>query len=246
MRRRTVLGAVPAMLAGCSAPPTGARPGASPSSPSPSASRASPAVADGLPAEIVNGPRDAPRVALTFHGQGEPALVKRLLAELGSGGARVTVLAVGSWLDAQPDLARLVLDGGHELGNHTQNHLAIADLGADRVLAEIQGCADRLARLTGSIGAWFRPSQTQHATPLIEAQAAKVGYRTCLSYDVDSLDFTDPGAAAVVRNTLRSVRNGSVVSLHFGHAGTVEAMPALLDGLRRRGLAAVTMTELMR
>jgi peptidoglycan/xylan/chitin deacetylase (PgdA/CDA1 family) len=232
-----VLGAVPAVLAGCSAPRTVAGPVPS-APPAPSAAA--------LPAEIASGPRDAPRVALTFHGQGEPALVRKLLTELASGGARVTVLAVGSWLDAQPALARLVLDGGHELGNHTQNHLAIADLGADRALAEIQGCADRLTRLTGSIGTWFRPSQTQHATPLVESLAARVGYRTCLSYDVDSLDFTDPGPAAIVRNTLRSVRGGSVVSLHFGHAGTVEAMPELLDGLRQRGMTAVTMTELMR
>src|SRR5689334_20693603 len=131
MRRRIVLGAVPALLAGCSAPPPESRA----TDPSPSGGRVadpSPSVsANGpspLPAEIANGPRDAPRVALTFHGQGEPALVNRLLTELEAGGARVTVLAVGTWLDAQPALAKRVLDGGHELGNHTQNHLAIAGL----------------------------------------------------------------------------------------------------------------------
>jgi hypothetical protein len=35
------------------------------------------------------------------------------------------------------------------------------------------------------------------------------------------------------------------VSLHFGHAATVGAIPEILDGLRQRGLRAVTMTELM-
>jgi hypothetical protein len=34
--------------------------------------------------------------------------------------------------------------------------------------------------------------------------------------------------------------------MHFGHVGTVTAMPAILDGLHRRGLRPVTMTELMR
>jgi peptidoglycan/xylan/chitin deacetylase (PgdA/CDA1 family) len=210
-----------------------------------SGSGGAPAPSRALPAEVVNGPRDQARVALTFHGQGDPTIVKQLLTELESGQAHVTVLAVGSWLDAQPALAKLILDGGHDLGNHTQNHAAIASMNATQALAEIQACADRLRRLSGSIGTWFRPSQTQHATPLIRAQAAKVGYPTCLSYDVDSLDYTDPGAAAVTRNTLRSVQNGSIISLHFGHAGTVAAMPQMLDGLRQRGLKAVTMTELM-
>jgi hypothetical protein len=38
---------------------------------------------------------------------------------------------------------------------------------------------------------------------------------------------------------------GSIVSLHLGHLGTVQAIPAILDGLRSRGLAAVTMSDLM-
>jgi peptidoglycan/xylan/chitin deacetylase (PgdA/CDA1 family) len=114
-----------------------------------------------------------------------------------------------------------------------------------KMFAEINDCATTLRTLTGSIGTWFRPSQTQHSTPAIQAQAAKVGYATCLSYDVDSLDYTDPGAAAVVKTTLGIVRNGSIVSLHFGHPGTVPALPGILDGLRTKGLRAVTMTELM-
>ena len=39
-----------------------------------------------------------------------------------------------------------------------------------------------------------------------------------LSYDVDSRDFTDPGAA-VIRRNVASVTAGSVASLHLGHPG---------------------------
>jgi peptidoglycan/xylan/chitin deacetylase (PgdA/CDA1 family) len=62
---------------------------------------------------------------------------------------------------------------------------------------------------------------------------------------VDSLDFQDPGAEVVVRNVLRGARGGSIVSMHLGHPGTVTAMPALLDGLRKRGLRAVTVSTLL-
>ncbi len=198
-----------------------------------------------LPAEVVHGPRDRPYVALTFHGQGEPALVRQLLAVLAAQETRVTVLAVGSWLASQPDLATQVLDGGHELGNHTQNHLDITKMSPAQAYAEIDACAQQLKKLTGSVGTWFRPSQTQYATPTIQAQAARVGYPTCLSYDLDSLDHADPGPDVIVGTTLRAAQNGSIVSLHFGHAGTVAALPRVLDGLRQRGLHPVTMTELV-
>ncbi|MDJ0460766.1 polysaccharide deacetylase family protein [Streptomyces sp. H27-C3] len=255
---RAGAGALGAAFAGTLATGCGTHDGASEPAPSadtpaaapakqPAAPRPAPAPRrfPGLPVQITHGPRDRPRVALTFHGQGDPATAKAVLAEAERAGARVTVLAVGGWLDEHPALARRVLDGGHDLGNHTQRHLTISGMGEREAYAEITGCADRLRRLTGSIGTWFRPSRTQFATPLVQRLAGRAGYPHVLSYDVDSLDFTSPGAPAVTRKVAAEIRNGSVVSLHFGYADTVAALPALLDELDRRGLRAVTTTELL-
>ncbi|MFC3575472.1 polysaccharide deacetylase family protein [Streptomyces yaanensis] len=197
------------------------------------------------PAQISHGPRDRPRVALTFHGQGDPSFATSILDTAEKAGARITVLAVGTWLDEHPDVARRILDGGHDLGNHTLRHLGINSMSEKDAAAEIQGCADRLRRLTGSIGTWFRPSRAPRATPLVERLARRSGYPHVLSYDVDSLDHTSPGAAAVTRRVIGEIRNGSVVSLHFGYPDTVAALPALLHELDRRGLTAVTTTELL-
>ena len=154
-------------------------------------------------------------------------------------------MAVGSWLDEQPLMAHRILDGGHELGNHTQNHRAISTMSTDQAYQEIARCAQRLRQLTGSQGRWFRPSQAQDCTDTVAAQARRAGYAHCLGYDLDSLDYTDPGAGAVTRTVLAAVRPGSVVSMHFGHSGTVAALPAILDGLHQRGLRAVTTSELL-
>jgi peptidoglycan/xylan/chitin deacetylase (PgdA/CDA1 family) len=216
------------------------------SAPPPHGAPAAAASANAGPAaEVSHGPRTREQVALTFHGQGAPSLLEALLGTAERAGARVTILAVGSWLAAEPALARRILRGGHDLGNHTQHHLALASMAAAGVRQEIDECAQVLRRLTGGIGAWFRPSQTPTSTPVIRAQAGAVGYQTCLAYDVDSLDYTDPGPAAIVATVMRSVRPGSIVSLHCGHAGTVAALPGLLAGLADRGLRPVTATTLL-
>jgi peptidoglycan/xylan/chitin deacetylase (PgdA/CDA1 family) len=75
--------------------------------------------------------------------------------------------------------------------------------------------------------------------------SAQAGYATVLGFDVDPLDYDDPGAAAVTERTLAAVKPGSIISLHFGHPGTVAALPGILDGLDQRGLAPVTVSTLL-
>jgi peptidoglycan/xylan/chitin deacetylase (PgdA/CDA1 family) len=208
------------------------------------AAAATTASATGAVIELAHATGVTNAVALTFHGDGPPQLAQELLAEAERAGAQVTVLAVGQWLDAYPTMARRVLDGGHELGNHTEHHIDISALSAGGAYTEIETCAARLRKLTGSQGRWFRPSQARHATAAVRAAAGRAGYRDVLSYDLDPLDYTDPGSAAVVRNVLSAVAPGDVVSLHLGHRGTIEALPAILDGLRARGLRPVTADSL--
>jgi len=216
------------------------------SQPPPSKPAVSPTHAPDAPAiEIVRGPSTGNGVALTFHGAGDPKLAEQLLAEVESAGGRVTVLAVGTWLEQQPQLAARILGHGHDLGNHTYRHLTMPRLAEPVDESEITRCADVLRKLTGSPGRWFRPSGTQHANQAILQAAGRAGYANTLSYDVDPADYTDPGASAVVARVLAAVRPGSIVSLHLGHAGTVQAMPRILDGLKSKGLSAVSMTTLM-
>jgi len=196
--------------------------------------------------DLTHGPRDHPAVALTFHGAGDPAIVRDMLATVARAGAHLTVLAIGQWLAGDPGLAAMIRDGGHDLGNHTWSHQTLPRLSAAQIRTEVDRAAQELTRLTGSPGRWFRPSGTPSSTPAIRAAAVAAGYGACLGYDVDPLDYTDPGPDAVVSRFTAGVRPGSIVSLHLGHPGTLRAMPRLLAVLKSRGLAAVTVSELLK
>jgi peptidoglycan/xylan/chitin deacetylase (PgdA/CDA1 family) len=223
-------------------------PAAVPATPAPASTRAPASARRASPAagpDITHGPRTRRAVALTFHGDGPEAIVRQVVAVLRRADAFVTVLAVGRWLASAPDVVRMLRDAGHELGNHTWSHPTMPRLPAARIRSEVDRAATELDRLTGSAGRWFRPSGTASSTPAIRAAAVAAGYGACLGYDVDPLDYTDPGPDAIVASLARQVRPGSVVSLHLGHPGTVAALPAVLAHLRDRGLAPVTASELL-
>jgi peptidoglycan/xylan/chitin deacetylase (PgdA/CDA1 family) len=242
-------------LAACAAPGESAVTPVTPETPAPPANPAPPggaapptsstaAAAPAGPAtELVHADTGRPEVALTFHGAGDRTLDRKVLEALAKGGAHVTVLAVGTWLAQYPDAARMVLDLGHELGNHTWSHKTMTKLSVTAQRTEIERCRDRIAQLTGGPGAFFRQSAAQHATPELLKLAGAAGYRRVLSYDVDSLDWTDPGAPTV-RAQLRKATAGSVVSMHLGHQGTLTAIPEILADLDSRGLRPVSASQL--
>ena len=202
-------------------------------------------IAEAASPDISHGSRSMPQVALTFHGAGDKAMANKLLGILKSTQTPVTVFAVGAWLKADNSIAKQILDDGHDLGNHTMNHLQSKTLSAAKLDSEISGCSTELISLIGNHGKFFRPSGTQYSTALIRKTAIKYGYKKCISYDVDSHDYQDVGKAAVVKNVMGTVKNGSIVSLHFGHQDTIDALPTLLTQLHAKGLAPVTLSTML-
>ena len=126
------------------------------------------------------------------------------------------------------------------------HHKPMRTLTAKEAYIEILQGARLLEKLTGSKGAWFRPSGVPHSTAHIRTAARKAGYPYCVTYDVDSLDYTDPKPSAIVSNVLDHVKSGSIISLHFGHANTPLALPAIIEGLVKHHLQPVTLTALLR
>jgi peptidoglycan/xylan/chitin deacetylase (PgdA/CDA1 family) len=70
------------------------------------------------------------------------------------------------------------------------------------------------------------------------------GYPTIL-WAVDPLDWKRPGASVVASRILTGTTPGAIILAHDLHAQTVDAMPATLDGLLRKGYQFVTVSQLL-
>src|SRR5207244_6932102 len=67
-------------------------------------------------------------------------------------------------------------------------------------------------------------------------------------WSVDTGDYRLPGAGAIVARALEDARPGAIILLHDGggdRSQTVASLPAIIKGLRARGLHLVTVPRLL-
>jgi len=68
-------------------------------------------------------------------------------------------------------------------------------------------------------------------------------------WSVDTRDWTRPGTRAIVRGALSAARPGAIILMHDGggdRSETIAALPAIINGLRRRHYELVTVPQLLK
>jgi peptidoglycan/xylan/chitin deacetylase (PgdA/CDA1 family) len=160
-------------------------------------------------------------------------------------GLRATIFVSGKWVDFHPDvMAELVSDGSIEFGDHSYEHPHMADLSRTRILDEIDRTEAALAR-HGRKAIAFRPPYGEWSPQLLQI----VGERQLptVTWDVVSGDPSEGATAPLmVQNVVAQTRPGSIVIFHINGRGwnTGQALPSILDGLRKRGFRFVFLSEL--
>jgi peptidoglycan/xylan/chitin deacetylase (PgdA/CDA1 family) len=69
-----------------------------------------------------------------------------------------------------------------------------------------------------------------------------------INWDVDPMDWTAPGSAAVYSRVVGAAQPGSIILMHDGggdRSGTLAALPSIIDTLRARGYRFATVSQLL-
>ena len=183
-------------------------------------------------------------VALTFDDGPHPQNTPRLLDILRARNVKATFYVIGRSVDLYPQVLRRTVAEGHEIGNHSHTHRLLSKLSDSEVRNEMARCRDAVARAAGVRMRTMRPPYGGLLQRQREMIHAEFGYPTIL-WSVDPLDWKRPGPGVVSSRILSGTTAGSIILAHDLHAQTVDAMPATIDGLLRRGFKFVTVSQLL-
>jgi peptidoglycan/xylan/chitin deacetylase (PgdA/CDA1 family) len=196
--------------------------------------------------EVVHGDPATGIVALTFDAGTEGGgAAPQILDILRENGLHVTFFLSGHWVDHNPDLARQIVQDGHEIANHSYDHPDLTHLADNQVVWELDYTDQVVSDIMGThTRPYFRAPFGARDQRVLDLAAAS-GFRS-IYWSIDSGDWLPRATpAAVITKILRYAGPGDVVVEHVGSFASAEALPVVLDDFAQRGLRVGTVSELL-
>lgn len=174
-------------------------------------------------------------VALTFD-DGPHENTLKVLDILKERNIKATFFVIGREVDGREAVLKRMVDEGHLVGNHTHTHEgAFYWRSANAMQADILHCNQKIEAATGMVPRIFRPPFGVTNPGLAKALGA-LDMRS-VGWTLRSFDTTAKDPDTLLKKILTDVRVNHIILLHDRCDITVAILPALIDGLRMKGLS---------
>jgi peptidoglycan/xylan/chitin deacetylase (PgdA/CDA1 family) len=138
------------------------------------------------------------------------------------------------------------LAAGFVIGDHTQDHAAMAGLSRAAQVAELLDQARDIEHYGAPFPHLFRPPYGSfNQTTLSITKKLKM---LTILWTIDTNDFAQPGTKKIVSAVLDGAKPGAIVLMHDAggtRTQTIAALPTIIKALRKRGYTFVTVPRLL-
>jgi peptidoglycan-N-acetylglucosamine deacetylase len=184
-------------------------------------------------------------VALTFD-DGPGPYTQQLVATLDKLQVHATFFAIGDQEQYFSAGTVAEVKSGDAIGDHTETHPMMATLSPHDQYEELFDQMAQIEVVGGRRPRLFRPPYGSfNATTFRELRHLHL---LMVLWSVDTSDYTLPGVDAIVHSALTGAKPGAIILMHDGggnRSETIAALPAIVRGLRKRGLRPVTVPQLL-
>ncbi len=204
------------------------------------------------------GVRERKEVCITFDDGPHPLSCRSLLATLQEKKVPAVFFVVGKQVDGNPDLVRMIAEEGHEIGNHTYDHIRLNNLTREQIYDQISLCESSVEKASGRKMVLFRPPGMKYSDDVISVVNQKK--LILMEYVLGAKDFVGtvtkgeltaelqklPAVTSdyVVESVIKQLRPGAIILLHDNPI-TAAALPKMIDRIREKGYEFKSAKDMM-
>ena len=186
------------------------------------------------------------KIALTFDDGPHPKYTPQILEILKRYDIKATFFTVGINAFYYQQTLKMIIDSGHEIGNHTYTHPRVNCIRKENLMQEIEKCEDTIYSLTDYRTKLFRPPEG-----MIDSASLNIlrdlDYSVIL-WDIDTRDWAHTPANEIAENVIKNISSGDIILMHdyIGtNSPTCAALEIFVPELIRQGYNFVVVSELI-
>jgi len=189
-------------------------------------------------------------IALTFDDGPNPHVTLDILKTLSEHSAKAAFFVLGENAEKYPDIIKHIIDGGHELGNHTWSHTRLTFKAPDTIYSQINK-TDIFLKEKGYEGTIHFRAPFGHKLFILPYILMKTKRQHVL-WNIKLDDWDSPPPADMLKAFDEKIIPGSIILLHDGYTderscrdATIDFVKMVVSEYTEKGYRFVTVSELL-
>lgn len=194
------------------------------------------------PAPIYRGNPEKPMVSLLINVAWGNEYIPSMLETLKKQHVKATFFLEGRWVKNNPEMAKMIVDAGHEVGNHSYTHPNMAVLTAAKIKEQLESTNQIIESTTGQKVKWFAPPSGSYRDEVVTI-AATLKLHTIM-WSVDTIDWQKPSPDVLLNRVMGKVHPGAMVLMHPTES-TAGALDRLITQIKAKGYTLGNVSTLL-
>ncbi len=208
------------------------------------------------PSGLINNISTTQRIVfLTFDDGPKTGVTEPLLKILASENVKATFFLVGDNMAKYPDLVEMIFAQGHDVSNHTYDHIRLDNLDGDDLDYQLQETNRVIVDIIGKSPRLFRPPGGRFNNIILET-LGKYGLIP-IGWAINTSDYIEGvnvhlSAAAIqtkVNEVMGAVRAnlhpGAIILMHNGNEIGIQALPIVIQYVRSQGYQFKRLSDVL-
>ncbi|PYZ93097.1 hypothetical protein CR194_07820 [Salipaludibacillus keqinensis] len=194
------------------------------------------------PEPIYRGNSEKPMVGFMVNVSWGNEYLPQLLKIFHKHQIQATFFLDGSWVKNNPNLAMMIKEEGHEIGNHAYSHPDLQKLSRERIHDEMTRTNEVIEAALNVTPQWFAPPSGSFHGEVVKI-ARDLDMYTVL-WTVDTVDWKKPDPFQMADRVVSNVEPGSLILMH-PTASAVNGLEKMIEGINQKELRAGTLSEVL-
>jgi probable sporulation protein (polysaccharide deacetylase family) len=183
------------------------------------------------PEAIYRGHPEKPMVTFLINVAWGNEYIPKMLEILKKHHVQATFFLEGRWVKNYPDMAKMIVDAGQEIGNHSYSHPDLKTMNNKAIREELKKTNEVIEATTGVTCKWFAPPSGSYRDDVVKI-AHDLNMRTIM-WSVDTIDWQKPSPSVIVKRVMSKIHPGAMILMH-PTLSTAEALEPLIIAIQQK------------